>query len=507
MLSLQDEPEEIIQDVNDLVETFITNIKCRRLSEYSSDGESLSTIAAVQMTDLMATIVRIFQQYEERPDGFGMQMLKAGYPVLEVSTLLVRRLLVLIARAGDALLRAQFATLLLMNVTRRVLSLLREAAANNRATVQELELEAKRLLDGLSSDDEGEEKGKPREEAPERGRPLQHVASSPNSLESSPGTQATRRRMSVRFAGSPPALEGGAPERFPRNPSRGLLHGVGGIGASEIPGQQFLRRAPSQRAGSSDPAEEGTFPVKVFPFFEDALNGIDELKSEIDGMVEELCRRAPRQLHRSDTVLTMGASRTTHRYLLQAANAGCDFKLILLEGAPGPRGPCEALAASLSRCGVGVQVLPDSSAFAVMSTCTKVLVGAESVLANGGMLAPVGTHMLCVAAKHFAVPVLVATTTLKMSPYYPNNQLCTRLVRIARTGAQEMPWSTYGSPEGVLPSPFGQSCADGGGVFGVYAPITEYVPPELIALYPTNETEFTPSQVHRFVRANYSDAD
>lgn len=513
MLHLDDEPEEMVRAVSDLVETFVTSLKRGKLGAYRN--ASLSTAAAVEMAELTAAIVRLFQANEERPDSYTIQMLRANCPAAEVATAQVRRLLFLIGRTGDALLRSQFATLLLMNVTRRVLSIVRESAASNRATLKELEEEAKEILNDLGSSEE------------DSSSDANSSSVNSNSMPASPNVTlrrslaGTRQGFSVRFADSQPVLMEGMNRRLGGGGGGGdlsasvgefsspLLHRAGSIVATEIPGQQLLKRAPSRRQEAQETREGVEFPVRAHSFYQDALEGIEELKSEIEGMTEELCQRASRQLHGSDTILAIGCSNTTYRYLCEAARAGGHrFRVAILEGAPSPPERVKALAEALGELGISAQVLPDSSVFAVMSMCTKVLVGAESVLANGGMLAPIGTHMVCVAARHFAVPTLVVTTTLKMSPYYPSDQLCTRLVRIARSGAQEMPWSTYGSPEDVLPSPYGTvAVADGGRAFTVHAPVTEYVPPELVTLYATNDAEFTPSQVHRFVRANYSDAD
>lgn len=90
-----------------------------------------------------------------------------------------------------------------------------------------------------------------------------------------------------------------------------------------------------------------------------------------------------------------------------------------------------------------------------MSMCTKVLLGAHAVLANGGMLASMGSHIVSVVASHFAIPVLVVTTTLQMSPYYPSDKECTRLIRLTRSDAQELPWATYGNPDEVLQLSYG----------------------------------------------------
>ncbi|EPY33321.1 translation initiation factor eIF-2B subunit beta [Strigomonas culicis] len=452
------------------------------------------------MINLMSSIVHLFHEAEERPTSYTTQLLRENFPAEFVASRQVECLLKLIARTGDDLLRSQFGVLLLMNVTRRVLAIVREAAASTKATPSELE---KRAMEWLNE--------KEQEDSEESGRepsPSSATSPAPFGLTRAPSAlpKPERRCMSVKFTDEA-VLHGvrsasGLPLRDRGSP---LLKRAPSV---VVPGQQELRRIPSRRSTSVDDGDAAElFPVHTEKFYEEAQKGIDEFRDEVEGMTEELCRRARRQLHPSDTVLTIGCTHTTLSYLVQAAEEGVPLHVIILEGSPSAIEAVEALAAQLRQRQVTVDVLPDSDAFVVMSLCTKVLVSAESVLANGGMLAPVGAHMVCVAARHFAVPCLVATTTLKMSPYYPSDKLCTRLVRIARSGAQEIPWSTFGGPERVLPQPYGVSVPDGGRSFTVHAPVTEYVPPELIALYLTNETEFTPSQIHHFVRANYSDAD
>jgi translation initiation factor eIF-2B subunit beta len=527
--TISEESKELLDKVSNLAEAFITDLKRGRLAGARSGGESLSTAAAVQMTEMMATIVRLFQSTEENPQSKTIQLLKAGYPAAEVASLQVSRLLILVARTGDSLLRAQFATLFLMNVTRRVLSIVRESAANNKATEAELELDAKAILEELKSDDSDDEdsssassasnssssssSGNNSFDATRHGKnaaPPKAMKPAATALKKSAysSEQHSRSGLSVRFA------EGGKSAGLPQHSASvandfgsPLLQRAGSIVAMEIPGRQVLKRAPSRREEVQEEDSHIEFPVRMESFYVDALDAIDELKRELEGMTEELCRRAPRQLHSSDTIITLGCSHSIRRYLLEAAKAGQHFKVIILEGAPQPAEATREFAEALIAEKIHAQLLPDSSAYVVMSMCTKVLVGAENVLANGGMLTAIGTHVLCAAARHFAVPVLVVTTTLKMSPYYPSDQLCTRLVRIARSGAQEMPWSTYGSPEDVWPSPFGVSVSDSGRGLTVHAPVTEYVPPELITLFVTNDSELMPSQIHRIVRANYSDAD
>ena len=51
----------------------------------------------------------------------------------------------------------------------------------------------------------------------------------------------------------------------------------------------------------------------------------------------------------------------------------------------------------------------------------QVLVGTHVVLANGGIMAPVGTHVVALAAKHHSCPFVVLTGLHKLSPLFPHD--------------------------------------------------------------------------------------
>lgn len=50
-------------------------------------------------------------------------------------------------------------------------------------------------------------------------------------------------------------------------------------------------------------------------------------------------------------------------------------------------------------------VVSDAAVFAMMSRCNKVIIGTNSVMADGGLKAASGTHTVALAAKHYSVPV------------------------------------------------------------------------------------------------------
>ncbi|ESL08825.1 translation initiation factor eIF-2B beta subunit [Trypanosoma rangeli SC58] len=516
------EPASLMDAIVRNVEKFVSNIRRGKLG--ARGKRSLSTTAACDVLEIMRQVVSDFREHEAQRDSIRHQMLRANCPAGRVASQQVRRLMQLISLVGVKVLRAQFATLMLMNVTRRVLSLIREAALENIASEMELEVLATKWLNELEYDDRHDstdnmgqgqqsspmplpQEGELHQGSLERSRtdsgsvpfsPVSVICSEERRQRCSFSHKALLVRFNANNTEWDSIVELDATFEADDREAADVL-GVG------IPGVRSLRRAPSRREEEDD-EQAADFPVCIDAFFDSLLEAMAVFAGDMEGMCKELCARAPRQLHTTDVVITIGCSNTIQCYFLSALKAHVRFKVIILEGAPLPSHVSRRLAAELCENGAEVQVLPDSSTFAVMGNCTKVLIGAESVLANGGLLATIGTHPLCIAAKHFAVPVLVATTTLKMSLYYPRDVLCTSLVKISRADAKEIPWNTYGSPYDVLPATYGENVENIGSLT-INSPATEYVPPELITLYATNESEYTPSQIHRIVRENYNPED
>jgi len=53
--------------------------------------------------------------------------------------------------------------------------------------------------------------------------------------------------------------------------------------------------------------------------------------------------------------------------------------------------------------------------------CFQVLMGAHALLANGGVMAPSGAHMVALAAKRHSVPFVVLAGLHKLSPLFPHD--------------------------------------------------------------------------------------
>lgn len=127
------------------------------------------------------------------------------------------------------------------------------------------------------------------------------------------------------------------------------------------------------------------------------------------------------------------------------------------------------MAMSLAKSRIETTVIPDSAIFALMSRVNKVIIGTHSVLANGGLRATSGAYTVALAAKHFSVPVIVLCPLYKFSPMH----LC---------AYEQDAFNLVGSTMNVIP--FHSSAAP---VAKGYCPIFDYVPPELVTLFISNQ--------------------
>jgi translation initiation factor eIF-2B subunit beta len=130
------------------------------------------------------------------------------------------------------------------------------------------------------------------------------------------------------------------------------------------------------------------------------------------------------------------------------------------------------MATSLSSSGIPTLLVPDSSIHALLPRITKVILGAHSVLANGGLFALSGTLSAILAARAHSKPVVITTGQFKFAP--------------AWNLYQEFGAVDFQGPGAVAGFEWN---GGGGGAEDAEAinPYYDYVRPELINLFVTNE--------------------
>ena len=137
------------------------------------------------------------------------------------------------------------------------------------------------------------------------------------------------------------------------------------------------------------------------------------------------------------TILTHGWSRVVAAILLQASSSSSSssshggpyrkqqppkhFQLIILEGRPDASG-AKAAQSYARETNIPVRVIPDAAMGYIMETVDLVIVGAEGVLENGGIVNKMGTYALSLCAQANNKPFYVAAESYKFARLYPFHQ-------------------------------------------------------------------------------------
>ncbi|XP_064820345.1 translation initiation factor eIF2B subunit beta-like [Oncorhynchus masou masou] len=164
------------------------------------------------------------------------------------------------------------------------------------------------------------------------------------------------------------------------------------------------------------------------------IEAINELLTELEGTTDNIAMQALEHIHSNEVIMTVGRSRTVEAFLKDAARKR-KFHVIVAECAPFCQG--HEMATNLSKASIETTVIADAAIFAVMSRVNKVIIGTQTVLANGGLRAVNGTHTVALAARHHSTPLIVCAPMFKLSPQFPN---------------EEDTFHKFVSPHEVLPS-------------------------------------------------------
>ncbi|KAG0048031.1 GCD complex subunit gcd7 [Gryganskiella cystojenkinii] len=215
------------------------------------------------------------------------------------------------------------------------------------------------------------------------------------------------------------------------------------------------------------------------------IQEIRDIKDDLENIYDQIKNQASLHIHSNEIIMTIGRSKTVEEFLKMAASKR-KFQVLVAESAPSYGG--QEMALELSKAGIETTVIPDSAVFAVMSRVNKVILGTHAVLANGGLIAISGSHMMASAAKHHSIPVVVCTGLYKLSPLYPYNE--------DSFNVSMNPDSILGFEEGDLIEKV-----------DVTNPYYDYVSPTLVDLFLTNQGGHPPSYLYRLIIENYDPND
>jgi len=233
----------------------------------------------------------------------------------------------------------------------------------------------------------------------------------------------------------------------------------------------------------NDPDDPDSFAKGLKPVL---MEAIQDVLDELETVYDNVSKNAKDHIHSDEIILTMGMSRTVEAFLKAASHAR-NYSVIVAETAPLYDG--REMAKSLSLSGISTFLVPDSSIYALMSRVNKVILGAHVILANGGMFAKSGSLIVATAARAHSTPVVVCAGQFKLTPLWNLYH---------EYGALD-----FGNPDDVLGFDEGELVDK----VDVVNPYYDYVQPELIDAYITNDGEHPPSSIYRLLKETYDDED
>ncbi len=140
----------------------------------------------------------------------------------------------------------------------------------------------------------------------------------------------------------------------------------------------------------------------------------EEFQTELAQAQEQLGRVGANRLRDGDVVMTHCHSTDALSCIEAAVDAGTDIEAIVKETRPRKQG--HITARQLREWDVPVTLIVDNAARRYLDEADHVLVGADSIAADGSVINKIGTSGLAVNARERGVPVMVAAQTIKLHP-------------------------------------------------------------------------------------------
>jgi ribose 1,5-bisphosphate isomerase len=145
-----------------------------------------------------------------------------------------------------------------------------------------------------------------------------------------------------------------------------------------------------------------------------AMRQADRFLRELSVVVDTIAGIGAEEIRDGDVIVTHCHSEHVVAILKKAKEKRKHFRVIVTETRPLKQGLMTAK--ELSEAGIDTTYIIDSAAATVMKQATKMLVGADAILADGSIVNKIGTYALALLAKQFQTPVFVAAETLKFDP-------------------------------------------------------------------------------------------
>ena len=144
------------------------------------------------------------------------------------------------------------------------------------------------------------------------------------------------------------------------------------------------------------------------------IEATQQFRDQLDRAQDDLGAIGANRLRDGDTIMTHCHSTDALACVEAALDDGKDIEAVVKETRPRKQG--HITADQLREWNVPVTMVVDNAARRYLDDVDHVLVGADSIAADGSVINKIGTSMLAVSARERGVPVMVAAQTLKLHP-------------------------------------------------------------------------------------------
>jgi len=144
------------------------------------------------------------------------------------------------------------------------------------------------------------------------------------------------------------------------------------------------------------------------------IDAAEEFGARVATAQDDLGSVGANRLKDGDVIMTHCHSTDAMACVEAAVEQGKDLEAVVKETRPREQG--RITAEELDDLGVPVTFVVDGAAGRYLNDVDHVLVGADSIAADGGVVNKIGTKLLAVAAREHGTPVMVAAQTVKLHP-------------------------------------------------------------------------------------------
>ena len=247
-----------------------------------------------------------------------------------------------------------------------------------------------------------------------------------NRNEQNPASETPSEGMMTPVDNTGPPLTLSTPERPAIRPGpstmtlpRSLSHL---LSATTVSDQEGLA-SPFGTSGASTPLQKGgASSGRLNELRAEVVNGIQEIIDEIQSEADQIGLQADVQVRPGDHILLSKPGAAAQKFVLRLAQRRKFTVWILqMDSAGEEETPYANFRNKLKKAGCTVTVLSNAP-MAIMSRISRVFIEANAITGSGAAVTDAGGPLIAGAAEHFKVPVFVLAGIYKFGPQIPTSE-------------------------------------------------------------------------------------